>query len=182
MRVAGASGVVPSGEVPHAPCRAPPRARSGWLLIQLLNLSNYKDFIYCTYIYIYLVRRTVLRRALLPFLGWDRRGADVDRAFRVAPRHAPLPNRLMIVSSRGLRDASRSRARSCRSLYTQVWTNVFSPPSSLVRQAARGENCSRAVRYHHGGVTHLRDASADPIIAHIHLPPWHHTCSNLPKL
>jgi hypothetical protein len=44
----------------------------------------------------------------------------------------------------GLRDASRTRARSLRSLYTQVWTNVFSPPSSLVQQAAKGENCSRA--------------------------------------
>jgi hypothetical protein len=44
----------------------------------------------------------------------------------------------------GLRDASRTRARSLRSLYTQVCTNVFSPPSSLVQQAARGENCSRA--------------------------------------
>ena len=45
----------------------------------------------------------------------------------------------------GLRDSSRTRARSLRSLYTQVWTNVFSPPSSLVQQAARGENFSRAL-------------------------------------
>ena len=44
------------------------------------------------------------------------------------------------------------------------------------------ENLSRAVQCHNGGVTRLRDASVDPIIAHIHLPPWHHTCSNLPKL
>ena len=44
----------------------------------------------------------------------------------------------------GLRDSSRTRARSLRSLYTQVWTNLFSPPSSLVQQAARGENYSRA--------------------------------------
>src|SRR6266516_2688070 len=42
------------------------------------------------------------------------------------------------------REASRTRVRSLRSLYTQVWTNLFSPPSSLVQQAARGENCSRA--------------------------------------
>src|SRR3989454_5525653 len=42
------------------------------------------------------------------------------------------------------REASRTRARSLRSLYTQVWTNLFSPPSSLVQQAARGENFSRA--------------------------------------
>src|SRR6266571_8820800 len=42
------------------------------------------------------------------------------------------------------REASRTRARSARSWYTQVWTNLFSPPSSLVQQAARGENCSRA--------------------------------------
>src|SRR2546425_842072 len=43
-----------------------------------------------------------------------------------------------------VREASRTRVRSVRSLYTQVWTNLFSPPSSLVQQAARGENCSRA--------------------------------------
>src|SRR5262249_44822502 len=42
------------------------------------------------------------------------------------------------------RDASRTRVRSLRSLYTQMWTNLFSPPSSLVQQAARGENFSRA--------------------------------------
>src|SRR5438105_6194910 len=42
------------------------------------------------------------------------------------------------------REASRTRVRSARSLYTQVWTNLFSPPSSLVQQAARGENFSRA--------------------------------------
>src|SRR5262245_5079658 len=42
------------------------------------------------------------------------------------------------------REASRTRARSVRSLYTQVWTNLFSPPTSLVQQAARGENFSRA--------------------------------------
>src|SRR5947209_20442601 len=42
------------------------------------------------------------------------------------------------------REASRTRARSLRSLYTQVWTNLFSPPISLVQQAARGENFSRA--------------------------------------
>src|SRR5215510_16028233 len=42
------------------------------------------------------------------------------------------------------REASRTRVRSFRSLYTQVWTNLFSPPSSLVQQAARGENFSRA--------------------------------------
>src|SRR2546428_3390580 len=42
------------------------------------------------------------------------------------------------------REASRTRARSLRSLYTQVWTNLFSPPSSLVQQAARAENFSRA--------------------------------------
>jgi hypothetical protein len=36
------------------------------------------------------------------------------------------------------------RGRALRSLYTQVCTNVFSPPSSLLQQAARGENCSRA--------------------------------------
>src|SRR5712691_8872200 len=39
-----------------------------------------------------------------------------------------------------LRASSRTRARSLRSLYTQVWTNLFSPPSSLVQQAASGEN------------------------------------------
>jgi hypothetical protein len=39
----------------------------------------------------------------------------------------------------GLRDASRMRARSWRSLYTQVWTNLFSPTSSLVQQAARAD-------------------------------------------
>src|SRR6266404_2756775 len=44
----------------------------------------------------------------------------------------------------GLRDSSRMRARSPRSLYTQVWTNLLSPPSSLVQQAARGESSSRA--------------------------------------
>src|SRR2546429_9976741 len=43
-----------------------------------------------------------------------------------------------------VREASRTRVRSVRSLYTQVWTNLFSPPSSLVQQAARGENFSRA--------------------------------------
>src|SRR5882724_3732920 len=43
-----------------------------------------------------------------------------------------------------VRDSSRTRVRSLRSLYTQVWTNLFSPPSSLVQQAARGENFSRA--------------------------------------
>ena len=36
----------------------------------------------------------------------------------------------------GLRDSSRMRARSPRSLYTQVSTNLLSPPSSLVQQAA----------------------------------------------
>src|SRR5207247_9778352 len=41
------------------------------------------------------------------------------------------------------REASRTRARSVRSLYTQVWTNLFRPPSSLVQQAARAENFSR---------------------------------------
>src|SRR3984893_1578174 len=44
----------------------------------------------------------------------------------------------------GLRDSSPMRARSPRSLYTQVWTNLLSPPSSLVQQAARGESSSRA--------------------------------------
>src|SRR5215471_15734262 len=44
----------------------------------------------------------------------------------------------------GRRDSSRMRARSLRSLYTQVWTNLLSPPSSLVQQAASGENFSRA--------------------------------------
>ncbi len=34
-----------------------------------------------------------------------------------------------------VRDASRTRVRSARSWYTQVWTNLFSPPSSLVQQA-----------------------------------------------
>src|SRR5262249_30016111 len=43
-----------------------------------------------------------------------------------------------------VRASSRTRARSARSLYTQVWTNLFSPPSSLVQQAARGENFSRS--------------------------------------
>src|SRR5262245_15880531 len=42
------------------------------------------------------------------------------------------------------REASRTRVRSVRSLYTQMWTNLFSPPSSLVQQAARGENFYRA--------------------------------------
>ena len=42
------------------------------------------------------------------------------------------------------REASRTRVRSFRSLYTQVWTNLLSPPTSLVQQAARGENFSRA--------------------------------------
>src|SRR5215813_9876972 len=42
------------------------------------------------------------------------------------------------------RDASRTRVRSWRSLYTQICTNLFSPPSSLVQHAARGENFSRA--------------------------------------
>src|SRR6266571_714429 len=42
------------------------------------------------------------------------------------------------------RDASRTRVRSLKSLYTQVCTNLFSPPSSLVQQAAKGENFSRA--------------------------------------
>src|SRR5215813_7607422 len=42
------------------------------------------------------------------------------------------------------REASPTRARSVKSLYTQVWTNLFSPPTSLVQQAARGENFSRA--------------------------------------
>jgi hypothetical protein len=44
----------------------------------------------------------------------------------------------------GLRHASRTWARSLRSLYTQVWTNVFSPPGLLVQQGARGENYSFA--------------------------------------
>src|SRR5271166_5050292 len=44
----------------------------------------------------------------------------------------------------GRRDSSRTRARSLRSLYAQMWTNLFSPPSSLVQQAANGENFSRA--------------------------------------
>src|SRR2546430_2152426 len=43
-----------------------------------------------------------------------------------------------------LRDSSRTRVRSARSWYTQVWTNLFRPPSSLVQQAARSENFSRA--------------------------------------
>src|SRR5262245_48332285 len=43
-----------------------------------------------------------------------------------------------------VREASRTRVRSARSLYTQVWTNLFSPPTSLVQQAASGENFSRA--------------------------------------
>src|SRR3989442_15682410 len=43
-----------------------------------------------------------------------------------------------------VREASRTRVRSARALYNQVWTNLFSPPSSLVQQAARGENFSRA--------------------------------------
>src|SRR3989475_11398413 len=42
------------------------------------------------------------------------------------------------------REASRTRARSLRSLYTQGWTNLFSPPSSLGQQAARGEDFSPA--------------------------------------
>ena len=42
------------------------------------------------------------------------------------------------------REASRTRVRSLRSLYTQICTNLFSPPSSLVQQAAKGENFSRA--------------------------------------
>src|SRR5262249_16559130 len=42
------------------------------------------------------------------------------------------------------REASRTRVRSWRSLYTQMWTNLFSPPSSLVQHAARGENFSPA--------------------------------------
>src|SRR6266700_5517680 len=42
------------------------------------------------------------------------------------------------------REASRTRVRSLRPLYTQVWTNLFSPPISLVQQAARAENFSRA--------------------------------------
>src|SRR6516162_2984133 len=44
----------------------------------------------------------------------------------------------------GRRDSSRTRARSLRSLYTQMWVNLLSPPSSLVQQAANGENLSRA--------------------------------------
>src|SRR5215467_8915692 len=48
--------------------------------------------------------------------------------------HAPPP----------VRACSRMRARSLRSLYTQVWTNLFSPPSSLDQQAASGENFSRS--------------------------------------
>src|SRR5207302_8834826 len=43
-----------------------------------------------------------------------------------------------------VREASRTRVRSARSWYTHVWTNLFSPPSSLVQQAARGENFSRS--------------------------------------
>jgi len=122
-----------------------------------------------------------------------RRGGSVTRnGYRTGEKAAGISRVLACRTGRtpvwgdhappGLRDASRTRARSFMSLYTQVWTNVFSPPISLVQQAARGENFSRAVQCHNGGVTRLREASVDPIIAHIHLPPWHHTCSNLPKL
>jgi hypothetical protein len=33
-----------------------------------------------------------------------------------------------------------------------------------------------------GWMSRRSDASSDPPVAHIHLPPWHQTCSNLPKL
>src|SRR6202043_1367825 len=42
----------------------------------------------------------------------------------------------------GAREASRTRARSLTSLYTQVWTNLLRPPSSLVQHAAKGESSS----------------------------------------
>src|SRR5260370_17663788 len=38
----------------------------------------------------------------------------------------------------GAREASRMRARSFTSLYTQMWVNLLSPPSSLVPLAATG--------------------------------------------
>jgi hypothetical protein len=31
-------------------------------------------------------------------------------------------------------------------------------------------------------MSHLSEAGSEPTIDHIHLPAWHHTCSNLPKL
>jgi hypothetical protein len=40
------------------------------------------------------------------------------------------------------RDASRTRVRSVRSLYTQVWTNLFSPPS-FARPAVLWQNSVR---------------------------------------
>src|SRR4029434_10056287 len=43
-----------------------------------------------------------------------------------------------------VRVSARMRARSLRSLYTQVCQNLFSPPSSFVQQAASGENLFRA--------------------------------------
>jgi len=51
-----------------------------------------------------------------------------DRSHPGLGRHAP-PD---------VREASRTRVRSARSWYTHVWTNLFSPPTSLVQQAARG--------------------------------------------
>ncbi len=54
----------------------------------------------------------------------------------------------------GLRDSSRMRARSPRSLYTQVWTNLLSPPSSLVQQAARGGPAAAASR---AGLDKIKD-------------------------
>ena len=43
-----------------------------------------------------------------------------------------------------VREASRTRVRSARSLYTQVWTNLFSPPSRARPAGRQGENFSRA--------------------------------------
>ena len=39
-----------------------------------------------------------------------------------------------------------------------------------------------AVQDDDGWMSGLSGAGSDTITAHIHLPPWHHTCSNLPKL
>ena len=45
-----------------------------------------------------------------------------------------------------------------------------------------GPPSTAAVRCDDGRMSRLSGAGSDTITAHIHLPAWHHTCSNLPKL
>jgi hypothetical protein len=45
-----------------------------------------------------------------------------------------------------------------------------------------GRPGTTAVRDADGWMRRLSEARADPTVAHLYRPPWHHTCSNLPKL